>query len=31
VGGGGGGVHARLREKGWGDPSSNERTDTVVL
>ncbi len=27
----GGGVHAHLRERGWGCPNSNEGTDTVVL
>ncbi len=27
----GGGVHTRLRERGWGSPNSDEGTDTVVL
>ncbi len=30
LGGGGGGGHTRLRERGWGSPSSDERTYTVV-
>jgi hypothetical protein len=30
-GSGGGGVHTRLRARGWVGPNSDEGTDTVVL
>jgi hypothetical protein len=30
-GSGGGGVHTRLRERGWGSPNFDEGTDAVVI